>query len=53
MNDTQAPKRRRTTKKFVPLYSVSQITQEMLDNIIYISTSKLYGKEGTTCHQCR
>lgn len=32
---------------------VSQVTQKMLDNIIYYSSKKKYNELGTTCHQCR
>ncbi|CAH1732953.1 unnamed protein product [Aphis gossypii] len=38
----------------VPRLDVSNVTQEMLDNIVYSSVGKKYSTdEGTTCHQCR
>lgn len=33
--------------------AVSQVTQEMLENIAYKSSGKQHSVNGTTCHQCR
>lgn len=49
----QRLKRKRSTKTYTPRLTVSQVTQEMLDNITYLSSSKQYSINGTTCHQCR
>uniref|UniRef100_A0A2H8TVT8 Cell division cycle-associated 7-like protein n=1 Tax=Melanaphis sacchari TaxID=742174 RepID=A0A2H8TVT8_9HEMI len=45
---------RQKSSRKVSRLDVSQVTKEMLDNIIYRSAGKKYdSKEGTTCHQCR
>ncbi|XP_026819607.1 uncharacterized protein LOC113558348 [Rhopalosiphum maidis] len=44
---------KRKRKAHVPRLAVSQVTQEMIENISYSSSGKVYSQSGTTCHQCR
>ncbi|XP_050425991.1 uncharacterized protein LOC126836534 [Adelges cooleyi] len=44
---------RNTSSATVPRLPVSQVNQQMLQNISYSSYGKQYSSEGTTCHQCR
>ncbi|VVC44142.1 Zinc-finger domain of monoamine-oxidase A repressor R1 [Cinara cedri] len=53
-DEPRSKKRRgRNTKVETPRLSVSQVTDEMLENIEYNSSNKKYSDKGTTCHQCR
>lgn len=47
------PGSKRKRKTYTPRLAVSQVTQEMIENISYSSSGKLYSQSGTTCHQCR
>jgi len=51
MINFQRPKRRRLGP--TSRMAVSQVTQQMLENIIYKSSGKQHSPNGTTCHQCR
>ncbi|XP_025203413.1 cell division cycle-associated 7-like protein [Melanaphis sacchari] len=44
---------KRKRKTYTPRLAVSQVTQEMIENISYSSSGKVYSQSGTTCHQCR
>ncbi|KAL5236969.1 hypothetical protein ACI65C_004379 [Semiaphis heraclei] len=51
--ESSAPGSKRKRKVYTPRLAVSQVTQEMIDNISYSSSGKVYSQSGTTCHQCR
>ncbi|XP_026818288.1 uncharacterized protein LOC113557154 [Rhopalosiphum maidis] len=51
--ELSVPGSKRKRKAHVPRLAVSQVTQEMIENISYSSSGKVYSQSGTTCHQCR
>ncbi|XP_001944678.1 cell division cycle-associated protein 7 [Acyrthosiphon pisum] len=51
--ESSAPGSKRKRKVYTPRLAVSQVTQEMIENISYSSSGKVYSQSGTTCHQCR
>lgn len=51
--ESSVPGSKRKRKAFTPRLAVSQVTSEMIENISYSSSGKVYSQSGTTCHQCR
>ncbi|XP_025425576.1 uncharacterized protein LOC112694352 [Sipha flava] len=56
-NDDEPKKKKRTSSKKIckgrKILLVSDVTQEMLNNIAYKTSGKILSDNGTTCHQCR